>query len=169
MEGPARIRIDAWSDYACPHCRAQWRVLETLVRDGDVAIELEWHAFQLSPASRFAFEAAEFARDAGQFADMHRALFFAVEQGRDVSKTEVLAELAGSLGLDGAALLEALEANRYTARVVADESRGAGLGIRSVPMLLVRRDGMPITEARGVSGAAQASDLRRVIDRVTSS
>lgn len=169
MEGLVPIRIDAWSDYACPHCREQWRVLEALMRDREGAIELEWHAFQLRPASRLALEAAEFARDAGQFAGMHRALFFAVEQGRDVANAEVLAELARSLGLDGEALLEALAKNRYTARVVADESRATELGIRSVPTLLVRRDNAPITQALGVSGAATANDLRRVIDRVTSS
>jgi predicted DsbA family dithiol-disulfide isomerase len=124
----------------------------------------------VQPRSRLAFEAAEFARDAGRGEAMHRAIFKAFfEEGRDIGAVEVLAGIAGSLGLDGEALRAALREHRYTGRVVADESRAAELGIRAVPMLAVRREGAPITAALGLSGAAEIGDLRRVVDRVLTS
>lgn len=124
----------------------------------------------VQPRSRLAFEATEFARDAGRGEEMHRAIFRAFfEDGRDIGDPSVLADIAAALGLDGEALRAALRGHRYTVRVVADESRAAELGIRAVPMLAVRREGAPITSALGLSGAAEIDDLRRVVDRVLAS
>lgn len=124
----------------------------------------------VQPRSRLAFEALEFARDAGRGEDMLRAIFAAFfTHGRDIGEAEVLADIAGSLALDGEGLLAALRENRYTLRVVADESRAAQLGVRAVPMLAVRRRDQPITVALGISGAADIGELRRVVDRVLTS
>jgi predicted DsbA family dithiol-disulfide isomerase len=70
--------------------------------------------------SRPALEAAEFAREAGLFEPLHRALFRAYfEESDDIGDEEVLASLAGECGLDSDGLAEALRVRRY--EVLVDE------------------------------------------------
>ena len=72
------------------------------------------------PNSRPSLEAAEFAREAGRFDPLHRALFRAYfEEGEDIGDEQVLARLAGECGLDGGALVTALREGRY--RKLVDE------------------------------------------------
>jgi len=72
----------------------------------------------LLPNSRPALEAAEFAREAGRFDPLHRALFRAYfEEGADIGDDEVLARLGGECGLDADTLAEALRERRYEALV----------------------------------------------------
>ncbi len=169
--GTPRIRIDIWSDYACPHCHRVLAVVEALRREMGDALDVEWHAFELEAgATCAAFEAVEFARDHDRFDAMHAALFRARhEERRDIADGNVLQAVARSVGLDGAALAAALASSRYTPRVVGDESRAASLGLESVPFFAVRRDGAPITAALGISGAAALEDVRAVVAKVTSS
>ena len=68
----------------------------------------------LFPNSRPSLEAAEFARDAGRFEPLHRALFQAYfEEGEDIGDEKVLARLARDCGLDVDALVAALRQRRY--------------------------------------------------------
>ena len=70
----------------------------------------------VQPRSRKALEAAEFAREAGRFDPMHRALFKAFfEDGRDLADHGVLIETAQSVGLDSQALEGALAEGLSTA------------------------------------------------------
>ncbi|MFD1883105.1 DsbA family oxidoreductase [Paracoccus pacificus] len=46
------IKIDIWSDIACPWCYIGKRRLETALKDFDGApVEIEYHSFQLNPAA----------------------------------------------------------------------------------------------------------------------
>jgi predicted DsbA family dithiol-disulfide isomerase len=68
----------------------------------------------LLPNSRPALEAAEFAREAGRFEPLHRALFRAYfEDGEDIGDEEVLARLAGECDLDPGGLAAALRERLY--------------------------------------------------------
>jgi len=175
----ASVRIDAWIDLACAHCRTQASVLDALQEELGATLELAWHAFELrpeptplragEPRTRQAFEAIEFARDADREHEMRRALFAAHDARRDLGDVEVLVVEAARLGLDGAALRDALFDHRYTPRVVADESRAEGLGIRAVPMLVIRRAGVPVEAGLGVSGAADLEQVRRVVRKALTS
>src|SRR5262245_16865457 len=113
----------------------EWRAFElrpepvpTLAPDSDYLREVWQHSVfpmaeqrglvlrlpPLQPRTRLAHEAAAFARDAGGFERLHRALLRAFfEEGRDVGDARVLAELAFGAGLDGDALHEALAEGRY--------------------------------------------------------
>lgn len=175
----AVVRIDLWSDLACDHCRAQELVLDELAREMGDRLELERHAFELRPGSaplapgqprtRRAHETIEFARDAFQGDEVRRALFDAHASGRDIDAVDVLVEIVACRGMDGAALREALYRNLYTARVVADDSRAAQLGIRAAPMTIVRRRGAPIESGLGISGAADLEQVRRVVRKALTS
>lgn len=64
--------------------------------------------------SRPALQAAEFARAAGLFDAMHRALFEAYWlEGRDLSDLQVLREIGARVGLDVDAMEAAIRANTY--------------------------------------------------------
>jgi predicted DsbA family dithiol-disulfide isomerase len=49
----SRLRIDVWSDVACPWCYVGKRRLETALREFPHAdqVEVVWHAFELDPAA----------------------------------------------------------------------------------------------------------------------
>jgi len=93
----------------------------------------------VQPRSRKAFEAAEFAREAGQFDAFHRALFQAFfQEGRDIGDLAVLSALAASVGLDAEELGRALAEGRYTERVLRDQELARTLSLTGVPAMLVR-------------------------------
>jgi predicted DsbA family dithiol-disulfide isomerase len=119
----------------------------------------------VQPRSRKAHEAAEFAREAGQFEAMHEALLKAFfEDGRDLADLDVLADVGCAVGLDPAELRQALESGRYARKVLDDEQLAREIGITGVPALLIRAG------ARGylLSGAQPYEAVRSIIERATS-
>lgn len=88
--------------------------------------------------SRPALEAAEFAREQGLFEPFHRAIFSAYHaQGRDIGKHDVLREIATSVGLDAAAMVDALDEGRYTLRVEEDLELSRQIGLTGVPAFII--------------------------------
>ena len=45
------VRVDVWSDVACPWCWVGKRNLAQAATDAGVEVELHWHAFELDPAA----------------------------------------------------------------------------------------------------------------------
>lgn len=112
----------------------------------------------IKPRSRWAHEAAEFARDRGQFDAMRTALFEAYfVANRDIGRPEVLGEVAASIGLDGAALRAALAEGQYTARVVDLEAVAHRLGVGAVPTVV-------FGDSLAVEGAQPYPVLRRAYE-----
>jgi predicted DsbA family dithiol-disulfide isomerase len=109
------------------------------------------------PRSRRAHEAAEFARQQGQFDAMRQALFrgFFVDT-RDIGQLEVLVDVGRSVGLDAEKLQGALEAGQYTERVVELEAISQRLGVSAVPTIVIG--------GLGVEGVRPYSVLRRVLE-----
>lgn len=121
----------------------------------------------VQPRSRKALEAAEFARDNGRYDTMHTALFRAFfEEGWDLADTEVLLNVAASVGLDREELRTALEEGRYTEKVLADEKLAARLGVSSVPTMLIAPVDAPLETAEAITGAQPYGGLiESAIDR----
>lgn len=95
-----------------------------------------------APRSGRASEAAEFARDHGAFAAMHRGLFEAVfHHGRDIGLLPVVVDVGVGAGLDGAALRQALEDGRYAPRVLASRQGAAALGATTTPAVVATGPG----------------------------
>ena len=95
------------------------------------------HFPPFKPRSRWAHEAAEFARDRGRFEAMRTALFETYfVANRDIGAPEVLAEVAEGVGLDGTALRAALAAGTYRGRVLELEHIAHQLGISVVPTMV---------------------------------
>jgi len=90
------------------------------------------------PRSRRAHEVAEYAREHDAFGAMRVALFraFFVE-GRNLGDVDVLVDIGESVGLNAPALRGALEAGRYTQRVVELEGIAARLRVSAVPTVVI--------------------------------
>ncbi len=117
----------------------------------------------VQPRSRKALQAAEQARREGRFDTFHRALFEAFfAHGRDIGDTEVLVDVGRPVGVDAAALREALEADRHLGKVLADEEEARRRGLHGVPALLVT--GADGQEELLLEGAVPYATLREAVD-----
>jgi predicted DsbA family dithiol-disulfide isomerase len=116
--------------------------------------------------SRRALETAMFAREHGRFEPVDRALFRArFEDDRDISDPGVLVAMAEAAGLDGAALVQALETRRHEADVLKDVTLAETLGVRAVPAMIVVPEKAPIESGEPVIGAVPLDWLSEAIDR----
>ena len=116
------------------------------------------------PATRWALQGGEFARDCGpnHFHRFHQAVFRAVfSDGVDVGDPQVLAQVADSAGIDSAALKAALEDGRYDNVLDEVEAEAARYGITATPTVLIGR--------YKVVGAAPLDVLRSTLDRAAQS
>lgn len=87
--------------------------------------------------SHAALLGAEFARAAGRFDPYNEIVYYAYwERHEDISDLGVLARLANEAGLDGRALAEAVQAERFAANIVPFDEPAYALGIRHVPTFL---------------------------------
>ena len=86
------------------------------------------------PRTRLAHEAAAWARHHRKFEEMHEAIFRAYfERSEDVGGIDVLANLASTIGLDGAALRTCLNDHTHLQEVLDEESLAREYGLSGVP------------------------------------
>jgi predicted DsbA family dithiol-disulfide isomerase len=112
--------------------------------------------------SRRALGAAEFARERGRYAPMHRALFKAHwEQTARLEDVDDLVRIGEGVGLDPGELRSAIEEDRYAG--VIDENRrlASSAGINAIPAHVFARRYM-------VMGAQPYEVLRQVVERISS-
>ncbi|MBA3949845.1 MAG: DsbA family oxidoreductase [Acidobacteria bacterium] len=193
----SRVRLDVFSDYACPFCRLAEPALRELLSD-DLAIDLRWRSFELRPTTvppldpkaeylqrvwessvlplasrlgvsmalppvqprtRRTHEAAHWSRSIGRFDEYHSGLltsFF--ERGENIGEIDVLVDLAGSLGMPGADLRQALVARAFEQHVIDDEDLAREMDVGSVPAF--------IADGRfGVIGVQPVEVLRDLVAR----
>ena len=113
----------------------------------------------VQPRSRLAHEAAKWAGTKNRQHEYNLALFKAFfSDGHDIGNTDVLAGLAADLGLDPNDLQNALEENRFTRDVIADESEARRIGVHAVPAFAV--NGMVI--ASGVQTVERLQSLMNI-------
>lgn len=110
--------------------------------------------------SMLALQAGEFAAEAGvaeAFEDrVFRAYF---SEGRNIGKRDVLLDLGAEVGLDPAALGEALDSGKYAMRIKNHAQAAGQLGISGVPTFLI--GDWPLV------GAQSEDVMRRVLQRAT--
>ena len=89
-----------------------------------------------APRTRKAHEAARFAAERGLEAPMREAIYRALwEEGRDIGRIDVLRDLIAPLGVDPEELKIALDIDRWSDEVEADERVAARLRVAAVPTL----------------------------------
>lgn len=83
-------------------------------------------------------------------------------EGRDVTQTGVLADLAVGLGMDGAAFLSAFDSDAARAKTQAHFRQARQAGVRGFPALILQQD----TQLHPISNGCQPLDtVREAIDR----
>ncbi len=94
----------------------------------------------LTPSTRLALEATEFAKEQGAYEAFHRTAYRAFwEDGVNLGDLQVLLALGEQAGLNVASLEEALKDRRYDARVMEQYEEAQSLGINGVPAFVVGR------------------------------
>ncbi len=89
--------------------------------------------------SRFALQAAEFAREQGRFNEFHPAIFSAYfSQGLDIGDLEVLSEIAADAGLDAVAMKNTLQSGKYLPTLARSQEDAARLGVTGVPTFFIQ-------------------------------
>ncbi len=147
LRPPPGPRLDPDGEYL----HAIWnRAVYPMARQRGMRLRLP----PIQPRSRRAFEAAQFARARGCFAEMHDALFRALfQEGRDLSSLAVLLQVGASVGLDASELNAALESGQYAAKVLEEERLARAIGISGVPTMTVSQTGKVLGIDAVIAGA----------------
>ncbi len=110
--------------------------------------------------TRPAHEATLWAEDLGAVDRMKRAIFPAYfVEGRNIGSPDVLAEIATTVGLDGADLTAALAEGRYTEAVSAQFAEARAIGVTAVPTFV-------IADRYAIVGAHPVESFRQLLGRV---
>jgi len=110
--------------------------------------------------SRRALGAAEFAREQGRFEAMHRALFQAHWEGTGkLEDVDDLVRIGEGIGLDGAALREAVESNRFGEVIDENRRMASSAGIDAIPAHVFASRFL-------VLGAQPYDVLKQVVERI---
>jgi predicted DsbA family dithiol-disulfide isomerase len=113
--------------------------------------------------SRLALEATEFALENGRAEAFERHVYEGYfKQGLNISKPEVLSEIAEAAGLDPSGLMAALESNRYSARLRSNAELAHERGVDGVPTFFVGN--YPMVGAQGEEVMRQI--LRRYVSKL---
>ena len=88
----------------------------------------------VTPNTRMAFEASEYAKDMGVFEKFHRECYIAFwEEGADLGKMVVLQRIGETVGLDPKQLKDILESGLYTTRTKEQYDEAISLGVNGIP------------------------------------
>jgi predicted DsbA family dithiol-disulfide isomerase len=111
-----------------------------------------------TPNTTLAHRLILFAEERGAADVVIRALFRALfQEGRDVSRPDVLAAVAEEAGLDRAEVNEFLSGERLTREVNAAHQQAERIGIRGVPVFIVDRE-------HAITGAQPPEILADLLD-----
>jgi protein-disulfide isomerase len=139
----APIILVEYGDYQCPHCGHAYPIVKQVQKHFGKRLAFVFRNFPLNemhPQAEAAAETAEFAAVAGQFWEMHDAIF----ENQDSLGLPLLLELAEKLGLSAEALQQALNEAKFTDRVKQDFLGGVRSGVNGTPTFFIndhRHDG----------------------------
>ena len=125
-----------------------------------LGVEMKLPSVSPQPHTRLAHEAMEFAKTQSKGSEYAHALFQAFfQRSEDIGETEVLARLAGEVGLNAQDLVEALQTGQYRERT-QDLLRQARMQmITAVPTFQIGR--------QRVTGLYPAEALAQIMDEQT--
>ncbi|WP_374635022.1 DsbA family protein [Paracoccus sp. (in: a-proteobacteria)] len=128
---------------------------------GDEGLEYHLDDIKVTNTAK-AHELIHFAAAQGKGPEMKERLLKAYfTEGRHVGRIADLADLAGEIGLDRAAALQALESGEYAGAVADDKAQATAYGIRGVPFFVIDRK-------YGVSGAQETDAFLAALARAQS-
>lgn len=112
-------------------------VEQAAARDG---VPLRLDLIRRTPNTVNAHRLIRFADQAGRAGDMVSALFSAYfQQGHDIGDVQMLATLAGTVGLDSDAALDYLDSDTDRAAIRNSDAQARQLGVQAVPCFIFDR------------------------------
>ena len=130
-----KVTIVLWSDFQCPFCS---RVVPTMkqIEDTygkDVKMVFRHQPLPFHNNAKGAAEASMAANEQGKFWQMHDKMF--ANQG--ALERQSLEGYAKEIGLDMGKFKNALDTNKFAARVEADSAAGAAVGANGTPTFFI--------------------------------
>jgi predicted DsbA family dithiol-disulfide isomerase len=142
--------------------RARSQQVHTYLQSVADSVGLKMTSRDVIINSRRALGAAEFAREHGQFDQMHRALFKAHWEGTGrLEDVDDLVRIGTEVGLDPAEVRGAIEDGRYESVIDENRRMAGSVGIDAIPAHIFGRRYL-------VVGAQPYDVLRQVVDRLSS-
>jgi protein-disulfide isomerase len=154
--GPAdaKVQLVLFSDFQCPYCQRAMGTVDAVRKQYGDRVRFVFRQFPLSfhEHAQDAARAALFAHSRGKFWEMHDKLF---ANQRELDR-ESLERYAKELGLDSAALREALEGEGFKAAVAADVELGTQVSVEGTPSLFI--------DGKRVGNATDAEEVLRLVE-----
>jgi protein-disulfide isomerase len=150
----AKVTIVEFSDFQCPFCSRVEATIAQIVKTYGRDVKVVWKNNPL-PFHQNAMPAAQLAMAAeqkGKFWEMQEKLF-KNQQALDRASLE---KYGKELGLDEAAIKEALDGGKYAAAIKADQEEAATVGARGTPSFFIN--------GRPLSGAQPLAAFTKIID-----
>ncbi|HLT31695.1 MAG TPA: thioredoxin domain-containing protein [Myxococcaceae bacterium] len=131
----ADVTLVIFADFECPTCKATAPLFDRVATSEAAHLRTCAMSFPLPmhPNAGIAAQAALFARDQGAFFPLHDAIL----AHRGTLDLQTLLTLAEGVGLDRAALQQALDEGRYRDEVEAQRRAGQEAGVSATPSYLI--------------------------------
>jgi len=161
----AKVQVDLWEDFQCPHCKefeiVSGNYVNDLVRAGKIKIVYHPMTF-IGPESILAAAAAACTADTGKFLDMHTALFNnqpANENSGAWTNTslKLLAISAGDTSKKTASCIDSGKYTNWTNNVEADAAKK---NVNSTPTMFI--NGKQLNQAHYLDLTALKADFAAV-------
>ena len=152
----APVVIVQFSDFECPFCSRVEPTIDALMADpayaGKLKVVFKQMPLPFHKNAQKAAEAGLFAADNGKFWELHKKMF----ENQKALSIDDIKTYATEVGLDAAALEEALNSNKYAAAIEADKKAAASVGISGTPSFVIN--------GKLVVGALPVDNFKREID-----
>ncbi len=162
IRGPedATVFLVEYSDIECPFCARHHATAQELVdSNDDVAWVYRHFPLQFHPNATPLAEASECVWEQGGNEPFWDFIDLVFEQGADAAK---IAEYADTVGVDGSAVQDCVDAGTYADYVADQMAGGSAAGVTGTPgNVLINIDS---GEARLVSGAQPVSAFQAAVD-----
>src|SRR6478736_7322520 len=155
-KGPehAKVTIVQWSDFQCPFCSRVEPTIDQIMKAYGKDVKVVWKNNPL-PFHQNAMPAAQVASAAaakGKFWEMHDKLF----KNQQALDRPSLEKYGKEIGLSDSDLKDALDNNKYTQQIKAEQEEAAKFGARGTPAFFIN--------GRPLSGAQPFESFKKVID-----
>jgi protein-disulfide isomerase len=141
VDGPADapITLVEFGDFECEYCGEAYPILKDLRQRFEGQLRFVFRNFPLRESHPHAEHAAEAAEAAGDFGgdDAYWAMHDALYENQQALEDEDLAAYGDGVGVDGDALLRAIEAGTYRSRVRDDFKSGVRSGVNGTPSFFI--------------------------------
>jgi protein-disulfide isomerase len=164
IRGPAdaTVTLEEFGDFQCPPCGALSEPLNELERDYKAKMRFVFHQFPLvnHANAKPAAYAAEAAGLQGRFWEMHDLLYREqANWSKEPDPSELFLSYARIVGIDTAKFQKDVNSEEVKERVVADQERGAELGVHLTPTIFVNGKSIvgPSLNPIGLRAAVEAA------------